>query len=86
MKVFFRRYLAFLLASVALGSLPWAVAQSHAPSDLAGIPTRLEDRHPATLAGRMDRVQTTYVDLYAPLTPGEWRCLETNTERWLQKP
>ena len=34
-------------------------------------PTRLPERHPAVLSGRMDRKQSTYVDLYAPLTPAE---------------
>ncbi|HPF15107.1 MAG: hypothetical protein H6830_02965 [Planctomycetes bacterium] len=60
----------FLAGLAALGLwIPQAPAAS-APAN-EPIPTRLSERHPATLAGRMDRRQSTYVDLYAPLTPAE---------------
>jgi len=74
MKTVLCRYFAFLGAAVLLGMTPWAWSQAQAPSESA--PTRLSERHPATLAGRMDRVQTGYVDLYAPLTASECRRIE----------
>ncbi len=46
------------------------------PEGAQKIPSRLPDRHSATLSGRMDRVQTGYVDLYAPLLPSEARALD----------
>ncbi len=81
MKVFLRRYLVFLAASVALASMPWAVAATQNASERA-VPSRLAERHPATLSGRMDRKQSDYVDLYAPLSPAEWERLEAVSERW----
>lgn len=81
MKTFLRRYLVFLAASLALASMPWAVAANQV-SETQSVPSRLAERHPATLAGRMDRKQSDYVDLYGPLTPTEWERLEAASARW----
>ncbi len=63
------------LALVAISSifLPWQGAAA-SKGDAASTPlpnTQLHARHPSALVGRGHFMQTEYVDLYGPLTPGE---------------